>query len=73
MADHDQLLTPNELADRWDNKISTKTMANWRCAGKGPKYRRYVGKILYPLSEVILWENANQFGSTNSYRRPDAE
>jgi hypothetical protein len=70
----DSYLTPKELSDRWERKISVKTLANWRCdpIGKGPKFRRFGNKILYPVSLVEQYENANQFGTTRDYgKRPE--
>jgi hypothetical protein len=65
----DPLLTPRELSARWNNKIAPKTLANWRSdpARKGPTFRRYGNKILYPLSAVIAFEKAREFGTTRDY------
>lgn len=62
-------LTPKQLSDRWENNISVKTLANWRCdpSGKGPSFRRFGNKIFYPLSAVEAYELANHFGSTSEY------
>lgn len=66
----EKYLTPKELSERWEGKISVKTLANWRCdpIGKGPKFRRFGNKILYPLSGVEAYERANHFGSTSEYK-----
>lgn len=54
-------LTPDELAERI--RRDTKTLANWRVMGKGPKFIK--GRpILYPLAEVEKWEQENLRGST---------
>lgn len=68
MAD-ESYLTPTELSQRWSGKISPKTLANWRCdrTGKGPPFRRFGNKILYPLSAVQAWEAAHQHTSTADY------
>jgi predicted site-specific integrase-resolvase len=34
-----ELLTPKEAAEIL--KVSTGTLANWRCSGKGPKYIKF--------------------------------
>lgn len=64
-------LTPRELSERWDGWIAPKTLANWRCgsAPKGPAFRKFGHRVLYPLSSVIAWEEMNQFSSTREYGR----
>jgi len=61
--------TPQELSKRWDGKITVKTLANWRSdpAGKGPAFRRFGNKILYPLSAVEAYERATQYATTRDY------
>lgn len=62
----EKMLTPRELAERI--KIEMKTLANWRCSrGKGPRFRRYGNRILYPESAVIEWEQDREFSSTLDY------
>lgn len=62
-------LTPKQLSDRWDGNITVKTLANWRCdpIGKGPSFRRFGNKILYPVDAVETYERANHYGSTRDY------
>jgi hypothetical protein len=57
-------MTSKELSARWEKHISVKTLANWRCDGKGPRFRRYGNKILYSLEEVEAYEQANVLSST---------
>src|SRR5579885_1828022 len=47
-----ELLTPEQVAELLH--ISTRTLANWRCAGVGPRYAR-VGGIRYRQSDVEDW------------------
>lgn len=49
-------LTPEELSQRWRGRISTKTLANWRSARRGPAFAKISGRIIYPLPEVERWE-----------------
>ena len=60
-------LTPDELAARYRNKISVRTLANWRSRGDGPKFLRTGGRILYPLAHVLAWEDQRTVESTNQY------
>lgn len=54
-------LTSAELAERL--RIKTKTLANWRTIGHGPRFIK--GRpVLYPLAEVERWEADNLKGST---------
>lgn len=61
-------LTPQELSDRWDNRIKAKTLANWRSdpAAPGPTYRRFGNRILYPIPDVEQWEARNAHASTRN-------
>lgn len=48
-------LRPSELADRW--RISTKKLANDRCAGTGLPYVKVGGSVvLYSLADVEAFE-----------------
>jgi hypothetical protein len=47
-------LTQLELADRW--RLSGRTLEKWRQAGRGPRYLRVGGRVLYPLEEVARFE-----------------
>ena len=40
-----KLIPDTELAERWDK--SRRTLANWRCLGKGPEYVRIGARIYY--------------------------
>lgn len=48
--------TPEELAERWRLKMGT--LYAWRAKGRGPKFIRINKKILYPSSEIELYERA---------------
>lgn len=63
-----QYLTPEELSRRLRGAISVRTLANWRCVRQGPRFTKAGGKILYPLAEVILWEQARTVSGTDGYR-----
>lgn len=60
-------LTAEEVSERWDFKIVSKTLANWRCDRIGPPFRRFGNKILYPLSTLEAWERNHQYVSTKDY------
>lgn len=62
------LLTTAEVSERYGGKISTRTLANWRSQGKGPKFLKLQGKVLYPLDEIVAWENNSRYSSTSNYR-----
>lgn len=67
--DNHQYLTPDELSARFRGEISTRTLANWRCLGTGPRFTKIGGRVLYPLAEVLVWENSRTVNSTSSYVR----
>ncbi|CAH1654930.1 Helix-turn-helix domain-containing protein [Hyphomicrobiales bacterium] len=70
---HKQFLTPAELSERYDGRISVRTLANWRQTGNGPAYTKVGGAILYNLAKVEEWENRNTVQSTSEYSRQEAK
>lgn len=60
-------LTPDELSRRFRNRVSVRTLANWRCLGIGPRYRKIGGRILYPVDEVEAWEEKRTASCTSGY------
>jgi hypothetical protein len=63
-------LTPAEVAAHYNNRIGVKTLANWRCsrdAKNGPPYIRVGGRIMYPLSKLLAWEEGRCYTSTDEY------
>lgn len=69
---HTQYLTPDELKQRWKGRVSLKTLANWRHNGTGPVFTRVGGAVLYPLHEVVRYEQANTVASTADYGKRQA-
>ncbi len=44
---------------------STKTMANWRCQGVGPKHIRVGRMVKYDPDDIAEWRAAHRVGSTS--------
>lgn len=62
-ASEQKYLTSQELADRL--RTTREVIANWRFAGKGPRYINVGGrKVLYALNDVSEWEDKNKKRST---------
>ena len=55
-------LSPDELVSRWRESVSTKTLANWRVKGFGPKFLKLGNRIVYPLDQILAGE-ANRLHS----------
>jgi len=53
----DKLLTPKTLADRWNMKPNT--LKDWRWKGRGPKFIKIGGRVLYRLMDVEDYETEN--------------
>jgi predicted DNA-binding transcriptional regulator AlpA len=49
------LATAGQVAAFLGGGFSEKTLANWRSAGKGPKYRKVGGSVRYAWSDVQAW------------------
>lgn len=50
-------LTPPQLVARWAGAVPLKTLANWRNKRKGPPFRKFGRKVLYPLDLLVEWES----------------
>lgn len=48
-------LTSNQLAERWG--LNPVTLSNWRTQGRGPKFLKIGGKILYPKELIEAAES----------------
>lgn len=60
-------LTPAEVSERYRGKITTGTLANWRCNGDGPPFTKTGGVILYPLVDLLEWEKNRTYRQTSEY------
>lgn len=59
-----QFLTPRELYERWGGTVAENTLVNWRAMRTGPGFIKLGHKVVYPLSEVESWEQANTVRTT---------
>lgn len=48
--DPDRFLSPEEAAYLLDSTV--KTLANWRCKGKGPRYVRHGARVVYLKRDI---------------------
>jgi len=55
-------LDQKHLADRW--LISPRTLEQWRWQGKGPRFLKIGGRVVYRLSDVEDFESANLHANT---------
>uniref|UniRef100_A0AAU6W289 Helix-turn-helix domain-containing protein n=1 Tax=Pseudomonas phage Touem01 TaxID=3138548 RepID=A0AAU6W289_9VIRU len=61
-------LSPTELVDRWDQRVSTRTLANWRSQSSGPRYIKIGGRVAYRIEDITKWEDARTVGGTCEYQ-----
>ncbi len=63
----DQLVTSREAANYLG--VSSDTLDNWRCQGRGPVFIKTTpssrGKVLYRISDITAWQDANLYASTS--------
>jgi hypothetical protein len=52
-----QSLDQRQLAGRW--LISPRTLEQWRWQGKGPRYLKIGGRVVYRLADVEAFEAAS--------------
>lgn len=55
-----RLLTPDELVARWEGAVTTRTLANWRAAGRGPSFTKIGRSVRYRLEDIITYEEATR-------------
>ncbi|ALV45806.1 hypothetical protein MB46_10275 [Arthrobacter alpinus] len=48
-----RFLTPADVAEAL--QIPVGTLANWRSAGKGPRFSRFGGLVRYDPDDVAAW------------------
>lgn len=64
-----QYFTPEELVERYKSQVTVRTLANWRSAGTSPPFTKIGGRILYPVKELLEWEQRRTVQSTSMYGR----
>jgi hypothetical protein len=57
-----QHLDQKGLADRW--LVSPRTLEQWRWQGKGPRYLKIGGRVVYREEDVTAFEAANLRANT---------
>jgi len=63
-----RLLSTKEAVDYFDGKIKRQTLNNWRTQGRGPKFLRIGGKVLYPIDELDRFKSDSLYSSTSNYK-----
>jgi hypothetical protein len=53
---------PTGLARRW--LISPRTLEQWRWQGRGPRFLKIGGRVVYRLSDIEAFESANLHANT---------
>jgi hypothetical protein len=46
--------------------ISTSTLTKWRVWGKGPRFAKIIGTVIYSLQDLDVWANARKRMSTSA-------
>ncbi|MCC8959485.1 DNA-binding protein [Bradyrhizobium sp. Pear77] len=60
-------LDPHQLAERWGAGPRIARVANWKVSGKGPRFTKIGGSVLYDIEEVEAWEKRRTAQSTAEY------
>lgn len=55
-----KFMTPRELVARYKNRVTERTLANWRSTGQGPRFVKIGGRVMYPINRVAEWENERE-------------
>ncbi|MCE3232464.1 MAG: Helix-turn-helix domain protein [Rickettsiaceae bacterium] len=56
-------LHQSELATRWC--VSGRTLERWRWLGRGPKYLKIGGRVVYRLEDIEAYEQEQRRSSTS--------
>jgi hypothetical protein len=54
-----KFLTPEEVTERYRGTISVGTLRNWRSMRIGPAFVKLGKSVLYPTSELEVWDQKN--------------
>ena len=57
-----QHLDQKDLAERW--LISARTLEQWRWQGRGPRYLKIGGRVVYRICDVETFESASLHANT---------
>jgi len=57
-----QHLDQKGLAERW--AVSPRTLEQWRWQGRGPRYLKIGGRVVYRLSDIEAFEAASLHANT---------
>lgn len=52
------LLSVDDVVQRYRGKITAGTLANWRITKKGPPFMKLGGRVMYPLDLLETWEKS---------------
>ncbi len=59
------LLTPEDLAARWN--VTLTTLSQWRWNGRGPRFFKMAKGVRYRLSDVEHFEEQNTCQNTSEH------
>lgn len=65
--DWPDLLTVEEAAKFL--RLKRTTLDHYRCAGRGPVYRKHGSRVFYPKPNLITWSQRNSYASTSERLR----
>ena len=63
--EHITLLTESQVFEIFG--IQPKTLANWRCRGRGPAFVKVGGHVRYRPEDLKAFLNSRVFSSTSHY------
>ena len=62
-APKEELLTVDDLVERYRGLVPKRTTDYWRYTKKGPPFIKIGRRVLYPLAGVIAWERKRMIHS----------
>jgi hypothetical protein len=62
-APKEELLTVDDLFERYRGLVPKRTIDYWRYTKKGPPFIKIGRRVLYPLAGVIAWERKRMIHS----------
>ncbi|MER8808109.1 helix-turn-helix transcriptional regulator [Mesorhizobium australicum] len=66
--DDKKFLTVEEVSERYRGSVSIGTLRNWRAMRLGPAYIKIGKAVLYPIEELVVWDQKNTVSCRASKR-----
>ena len=64
-----EFMTPEELSRFLRDRVTVKTLTQWRYLRRGPRFVKVGRSVLYPTDGVMEWLSENEINTMDAPRR----